>query len=265
MSTYPGGTDPTRPLPTGWQNPQPQHQPAPSHDNTPSGNPAPSYDYRRRRFPRKTVIAIIVLLVLLFGVDRAAAAITENQMASRFQTQLSLSGKPSVSIPGFPFLTQLAARDFHTVNITGHNLTDGQLDLANIDVVAHNMRIKSTSSATVDSLNGSVTATLSSIANAGGVPAGITLTPAGANEVKATVSVLGLDATATAQVTQEGSDKIHVHVIDAGGIPSSVLGSLADFTVSIPKLPAGVSISGVTVTSAGVQVNFTGSHLTLTQ
>jgi hypothetical protein len=242
--------DPTRPLPTGWQTPQ---------------NAPVQYNDRRRRFPLKTTIAIVVLILLAFGADRVTAAITENQVASRFQTSMSLSGKPSVNIQGFPFLTQLAARDFHSVVVTGHNLTDGQLDLANINLVAHDVHINGTSSATVDSFTGSVTVTLSSIANAGGVPAGVTLTPGGGNTVKATVSVLGVDATATAQVTLEGSDKIHVHVTDAGGIPSSVLGSLADFTVSVPKLPAGVSISSVSVTGAGVQVNFTGTHVTLSQ
>lgn len=261
MSSYPGGPDPTRPLPAGWQQPpqqSPPQQQRPTHTSR-------TYSYRRRRFPVKTTIALVVLLLLLFAADRIAAAFTENAMASRFQTQLSLSGKPSVDIEGFPFLTQLAARDLHTVVVTGHNLTDKQLDLASINVTANNIHINSTSSATIDSLNGSVTVTLASLANAGGVPASIKLTPGSGNTVKASISVFGLDATATAEVTQEGSDKIHVHVTDAGGIPSSVLGSLADFTVSIPSLPAGVSVSGVSVTSAGVQVNFTGSHMTLSQ
>lgn len=259
MSSYPGGPDPTRPLPTDWQTPQSQQRPpAPAYTS-------PTYKFRRRRFPLKTTIALVVLLLLLFGADRVAAAVTENQLASRFQSQMSLSGKPSVDITGFPFLTQLAARDFRNIVVTGHNLTDRQLDLASINVTASNVHINSTSSATIGSLNGSVTVTLASLANAGGVPASIKLTPGSGNTVNASVSVFGLDATAHAEVTKEGSNKIHVHVTDAGGIPSSVLGNLADFTVSIPDLPAGVSVSGVSVTSAGVRVNFTGSHMTLSQ
>jgi hypothetical protein len=246
-------SDPTRPMPTGWQ-------------REPASPDYSQYRQRGRRFPKKTTITIVVLLLLLVGLDRVAAAVTENAMASRFQSQMSLSGKPGVSIQGFPFLTQLAARDFNTVVITGHNLTDQQLDLANINVVAHGMRIQGTSSATIDSLAGSVTITLASIAGAGGVPGSITLTPAGGNMVDATIDVpvLGKE-TAQATVTQQGADKIHVHVTNAGGIPSSLLGSLADFTVTIPKLPAGVAIQSVMVTSAGVQVNFTGSHTTLSQ
>ena len=247
-------SDPTRPMPAGWQ-----REPG-----------SPDYSYyqqqRRRRFPVKTTVAIVVFLLLLVGADRVAAAVTENAMASRFQTQMSLSGKPSVSIQGFPFLTQLAARDFNTVVVTGHNLTDNQLDLASIDVVAHGLHIQGTNSATIDSLNGSVTITLASIAGAAGVPGSITFTPAGGDTVNATIDVpvLGKE-TAQATVTRQGSDKIHVHVTNAGGIPTDLLGSAADFTVTIPNLPAGVTVQSVAVTSAGVQVNFTGSHTTLSQ
>lgn len=219
----------------------------------------------RRKFPVKTTIAIVVLLLLLVGADRISAAVTENTMASQVQTSMHLSGKPDVSVQGFPFLTQLIGRDLHTVVITGHNLTDGQLDLASINATAHNMHIHGLKSATIESIAGSVTITLASIANAGNVPASMTLRPAGPHTVAATIDVFGVSATVTASVTQEGTNMIHVHVIDAAGVPSSVLGSFADYTVTVPNLPPGVSISGVMVTSAGVQVNFTGSNTTFSQ
>ncbi|MGD0557309.1 MAG: DUF2993 domain-containing protein [Streptosporangiaceae bacterium] len=244
-------SDPTRPMPADWQTQRSaaQHQ----------------YEYRRRRrFPLKTTIAIVVLLLLLVGADRVAAAITESQIASHVQKSMTLSGKPSVDVEGFPFLTQLIGRDLHTIVITGHNLTDANLDLASINITARNVHIHGTSSATVDSLNGSVTVTLSSLASAANIPASIKLTPDGSNMVKATVSVLGFNATATARVI-EISDRIHVQVIDAGGIPASVLGSDADFSVAVPGLPSGVSLTGVNVTSAGVQVSFSGTNTTLGQ
>jgi hypothetical protein len=236
-------------MPAGW----PAQQPAAQHE----------YEYRRRRrFPLKTVIAIIILLLLLVGADRLAAHIAESKIASKVQSSMSLSGKPNVDIEGFPFLTQLIGRDLHTIVITGSNLTDGKLDLASINATARNVHINGTSSATVGSFNGSVTVTLTSVANAGDIPAGVKLSPDGSDLVKATVSVLGFDATATARVTAQGSD-IHVQVINAGGIPASVLGSAADFSVPVPKLPSGVSLTGVNVTSAGVQVSFSGTNTTL--
>jgi hypothetical protein len=242
-------TDPTRPLPTDWQNPR-------------HGAPVEYGPRRGHRFPVKTTIAIVVVILLLFAADRIARAVTENAMASQFKSSLNLSGKPSVDIEGFPFLTQLAGRDFHTVVVNGHNLTDGQLDLASIDVTAQNMHIHGFSSATVDSINGTATITLASIASAAGLPGGITFAPDGPNQVKMTVSVLGVAATAVAQVSLEGSNRIHVQVTNADGIPSSVLGNAADFTVTVPDLPSGISITGVTVTSGGVQISFSGTDTT---
>jgi hypothetical protein len=240
--------DPTRRLPTDWQ--EPRH-----------GAPV-EYGRRRRRFPVKTTIALVVLVLLLFAADRIARAVTENAMASRFQSSLNLSAKPSVDIEGFPFLTQLAGRDFHTVLVTGNNMTDGQLDLANIDVTASNVRLHNFSSASVDSINGTATITLASIVRAADLPGAITFTPDGPNQVKATVSVDGVSASAIAQISVEGSNRIHGQVTNFGGIPASVLGNAADFTVAVPDLPSGISVTGVTVTSAGVQISFSGTDTT---
>ena len=64
----------------------------------------------------------MIIVVLVIG-DQAAKAYTENQMASQVQSSLGLSGKPHVTIQGFPFLTQLAARDFRTVDVNASNET----------------------------------------------------------------------------------------------------------------------------------------------
>ena len=44
-----------------------------------------------------------------------------------------------------------------------------------------------------------------------------------------------------------------------------LLGNLADFNFSIPKLPAGVSIQSVSVTQQGVLVTTSGPNTTLSQ
>ena len=96
-------------------------------------------------------------------------------------------------------------------------------------------------------------------------PQGIQLTSDGGNKVKATISIGPLSDTAEAQVTQTGPNTINVKVIDAGEIPSDLLGNLANFSFSIPKLPAGVSIQSVSVTQQGVMVTISGTHTTLSQ
>jgi len=46
------------------------------------------------------------------------------------------------------------------------------------------------------------------------------------------------------------------------GCRLDVLGSLADFTVTIPKLPAEVSIQSISVTQQGLQITASGQNTT---
>jgi hypothetical protein len=220
---------------------------------------------RRRRWPWITLLVIVLVLV---GGDRAAKAYAENQMASQVQSSLALSGKPNVTIQGFPFLTQVAARTFNTVDVNASNETagpGGQLEIASLTATLHGMHIHGTNSATVDQFTASALVTFTALAHAGGIPQGITLAPAGPNQLKATVDILGFSSDATAKVTQVGNDKINVKITDFGGVPADVLGSLTDFTFSIPKLPAGVKIQSITVTQQGLRVTATGQNTTLSQ
>ncbi|MGD0063367.1 MAG: DUF2993 domain-containing protein [Streptosporangiaceae bacterium] len=209
-----------------------------------------------------------MIILILVVADRAANAYTENQFASQVQSSLDLSGKPQVAIQGFPFLTQLAARDFRTVDITASNETagtGGQLEISSLTATLHGMHIHGLNSATVDQFNASALVTFTALAKAGGIPQGITLSADGSNQVKAAVSIGPLSETAVAQVTQSGANRITIKIIDAAGIPLSLLGSATDFTISIPKLPAGVSIQGISITQQGLRITVSGHNTTLSQ
>jgi hypothetical protein len=85
------------------------------------------------------------------------------------------------------------------------------------------------------------------------------------NRIKANVDILGIESSATATVTQVGSNKVNIKINDFAGISADVLGSATDFTITIPKLPAGVSIKSITVTQQGLRVTATGQNTTLSQ
>jgi hypothetical protein len=219
---------------------------------------------RRRKWP---LVSLIVIILLLVAADRAACAVAENQMASQIQKQ-GFPAKPHVTIEGFPFLTQLAAKDFKTVVISASNVTEGPLDIASLNATIHGMHINSSfSGATVDTINGSALITFTALANAGGIPPGITLSADGPNQVKASINVAILTATVVAQVTKTGPSSINVRVVQAGDVPTSVLGNLVNFTINIPKsdLPAGLTIQSVTVTQQGVRITIVGHNTTLSQ
>jgi hypothetical protein len=252
--------------PPAWQAAQPPDSPPPAWQaQAPYGagqGSAPVIRRRRRRWPWITLIVIVLVLVI---ADRAALAITENQIASQFQSSAGLSGKPHVTIQGFPFLTQLAARDFKTVDVNATDETTGPLEIASLTATLHGMHIINLSTTRIDQFTASALVTFTALGSAGGIPQGITLSQDGPNMVQATVSIGPLTESATAQVTQVGSNMVNVRVINFGGIPPSVLGNMVNFTISIPKLPAGVSIQSISITQQGLRITIAGHNTTLSE
>ena len=237
--------------PAVYQGTAPQYQ----------GGPA----VRRRRRRRWPIITLIVIVVLLVVADRAGAAITENAISSQIQSNLDLSGKPHVTIEGIPFLTQLAARDFKTVDINGTDETTGPLEIAKLTATLHGMHLLSLNSARIDQFNAMAVVTFQGLANAGGIPQGITLSAGPNNTINANVNILGFSSTATAQVTRTGPNTVNIKITNFAGLPSSVLGSLVNFNITLPKLPAGVSIGAISITQQGLSISASGKNVTLSQ
>jgi len=232
------------------------------------GYQSPATPRARRRRRRWPWITLIVIIVLLIAADRGANAYAEDQMASQFQSSLALSGKPHVTIQGFPFLTQLAAQDLHQVDINASNETagpGGQLEIASLTATLHGMHIHGTKSATIDDFTASALVTFTALAKAGNIPGGITLSADGPNRVKAHIDLELFSGDATLQVTQVGDSKINIKLINANGLPTDLLGNLVNFTITIPKLPAGVKIQKISITSQGLRLSASGHNTTLSQ
>lgn len=244
--------EPTRPLPSDWQ--ASSYQPVVRRR-------------RRKRWPWVTGITLLVVVILLVVADRVANAVAENQMASQIQ-QSGFPAKPNVTIEGFPFFTQLLSHDFRTINISASDVTEGPLEIASMKATLHGMHPNGNfSGATIDSIDGSALITFSALASAGGIPQGITLGPNGGNpnEIKATIDLAIISDTVVAKVTRRSATEFNVSVVSAGGVPSSILGNLANFNVSVPKMPAGVAIQNVRVTQQGVLVTITAHNTTLSE
>ncbi|MBV9380311.1 MAG: DUF2993 domain-containing protein [Streptosporangiaceae bacterium] len=258
-----------RPEQPGWPEQPPAHSPAgnrPARDGYDGNDRRGRRPRRRARWPLISGITVLVVLILLVVGDRVANAAAENQIADKIHSS-GFPTKPSVSIGGFPFLTQVLAHDLHTVTITASNVQEGPVKIASINAMLNGVHLNSGfNGATIDNINGTALITFSALASAGGIPSGITLSADGPNQIKATADVAGLFSdSAVAQVSRSGQSQIDVHVVDTGGIPASVLGSLANFTINVPKLPAGLKIQNVSVTQQGVSISVSAQHTTLSQ
>ena len=220
---------------------------------------------RRRRRGWIAVLVVLVVLAVLFVVaDQVAKAYAQNMIASKIQSSAGLTTKPSVTIEGFPFLTQLAARDIRTVDINASNVQENKIDITSIKATATGVHLNSGfSSATVDHITGIAFISFASLESAAGVQ-GVTISAdpsAGPNAVSVGVGPFSV----TAQIVQTGPSQITVKMGSLGGIASALIGSLPNYTIQVPKLPAGLQVRSVTVVSQGIDVNASARNTTLSQ
>jgi LmeA-like phospholipid-binding len=218
---------------------------------------------RGGRRVRRYLIVAVIIVALLVALDFAARVVAQNILATKIQQQ-GLSQKPDVTIGGFPFLTQVASKDFRQVTIVASNLAEGPVTITKVDATATGIRLNSYSSAsgTITGLTGTALISFASLGNTlaqefgplGSLlnGAGLKLTAAGPSEVRASLNLLVTSGSATWRVTELSGDRLHIVLVGSSGLPTSLLGSIQNLTVQIPKLPLGLTISSVSVTPGGV-------------
>ena len=209
------------------------------------------------------IVFLAAILAILVGLDFAARAVAESVLANKIQQQ-GLQHRPDVTIEGFPFLTQLASRNFQQVNINASNQVEGSVTITKINGTARNIHVNSFafSSGTIGKVSGSALISFGSLANTlvhqvgplgsllGG--AGLKLEPAGPTKVRARLNLLVTSGSATWSVTQLSGNRLRVQLVSSNGLPTSLLGSIQNIVLQIPKLPLGLTITSVRVTPAGV-------------
>jgi hypothetical protein len=219
---------------------------------------------RRRRGWIALAVTLVVLAVLFVVGDQIAKSYAQNMIATKLESSSGLTTKPSVTIEGFPFLTQVAAHDIRTVDISASNVQADKLDITNIKATATGVHLNSSfSGATIDHISGTALISFASLVNATGAQ-GVTVTadPSGGPDA-ANVSFGPL--TATAQITQTGPSQITVRVDSLDGISPSQLGLLSDYKIDVPPLPAGLQVQGVSVTHQGIVIKVAAQNTTLSQ
>ena len=226
------------------------------------GAGSPQRPRRRHRGLWIILGSLITLLVLLVVLDRVAVAYANNQAAQQIQSQ-GFPTKPDVSIEGFPFLTQVLARNLNNVHITADNVKEGPVTLSLV-VDATDVRLDpGFQSGTITHITGTGLIGFSSLASVAGVSsgAGLSFHAAGGDQVQ--ISLNGFQV-ATATIQQAGPHTFTVRISGGGGLLGSVLPTTS-FSVQVPKLPYGISIQSVKVTSQGVLIHVTGSDIKFTQ
>jgi hypothetical protein len=238
------------------------------------------YDYgngpvaggRKRHTWRNVFVVVLSLLIILVVLDRLAVYFVQGKIASEIQDQ-GFSTKPDVSVKGFPFLTQVAARDLKDIEISSDRVKAGPVVIKRLDADMKNTKVDSSfSGGTVGHLDGSGLISFGGLSNtignlAGGGPlsdllgGGLTLSSAGHNEIKAKVDLAVISGSAVLKVVRVSGTKIKVQLISSNGLPSELTDQLKNLTVPIPSLPLGLKIQSVSVTSARINIHVIGNNV----
>ena len=223
---------------------------------------------RRRRWPIVLTVIVVLILAILGIGDQVAKSVAQNTIAQKVESS-GLSAKPSVNIEGWPFLTQLAAKDIKVIDISANNVTaSGSKVPFSFTAKASGVHLSSLSSsatATVDNINGQATLPFSSVA--GLLPvSGATITADPGNGPNAIKADLGIAGSVSGTVKLQGTTAIVISLDSASGL-ASILGSASgqSFTIDIPRLPAGLVVRSVRVNSQGIVAQASASNTTLSQ
>lgn len=220
---------------------------------------------RARRTGRRIMILVIALLVvlgLLLGLDRAAAAITADRIAATLQKQ-GFPVQPTVTVEGFPFLTQLISRHLDGVKVVAPEFPVGSVT-ASIDVHATDITLDSGyQSGTIAQVNGTGLITFASLARLPALAAvpGLKISSAGPHMVKLSANLAILAATAIARVKLASPHEIALRLVSASGVPAALLDPIRNLIVQIPTLPLGLTVQSVTVGRHGVLIRVSGSNV----
>jgi hypothetical protein len=202
----------------------------------------------------------------------------QGQVAQQFKQQGGFEGTPSVSIKGFPFLTQVIAHNIHEITITSDKIKAGPVTITNLDANITDVKLNGGFTAgTIGHLDGKALIPFSGLTNAlggalggaagglGDLASGVTIKAAGDNKIKASFDLLIVSGSATLKVTREPGNKIHIQLLSSNGLPSEITNQLKDLTVPIPALPLGMKIQRIQVNGAGISIHVIGNNVKFTQ
>ncbi|MFC1441981.1 DUF2993 domain-containing protein [Streptacidiphilus sp. N1-10] len=230
------------------------------------------------RAARRLLIVLIVLAALFVAADRITLHFAESEAASKIQSERNLSQKPSVSIGGFPFLTQLASKKFDEVKMSASDLTvnDGKggpnIQLQNFRIDAKNVKVTGNYSGIVAG-SGTGTARISYADLSAALPNQVTVAYGGTpGKVKVSgkvdLPVLG---------SQQVSGTADISVVDGNGISltnlsgitgvdptvASLVASFLQPKLQLAGLPSGLRLDSVQPGPDGIDITVSGTNVSL--
>ncbi len=230
---------------------------------------------RRRHRGRHLGVALLVLAALLVAADRIALVVAERAAADTIQRSEQLAAAPSVSVSGFPFLTQLAAGDFGQVTVRASGVQAGsgarRLRIAAVTLVLHQVRVgRNLSSVTAASGTATGTISYADLSRALGLSVGYAGSAGGIGRIRTSTSITVAGQRLTGSITaglsvQASSLNFDRPAVDVTSGLASVATPLLRTAFGPPlplgHLPFGVRVRAVLVGPAGITIELAGADL----
>ncbi|HEY7046796.1 MAG TPA: DUF2993 domain-containing protein [Jatrophihabitantaceae bacterium] len=240
----------------------------------------PTARRRRKRWPWITGIVVVVLLGLLVIADRVIAGVAESAVSKRIANEspfVETGAKPHVSINGFPFLTQALSGKYDDIEVSGRALTIDRIQGIDLDAHMHGVHVplgdavdRKVNSLPIDHLDATATVPYTEAAKQTGIDGLQMSDNHGALHVSLAVSLPRLG-----NITASGDADLHasgnrvsysVRQISVNGIPAAdalvpQLQQLMNGSLTLPRLPYHLQVTGVQPTSSGIQATARADHI----
>jgi hypothetical protein len=216
---------------------------------------------------------VLVLAGLFTAADRITVGIAESAVAQGIQTSQNLAAKPSVTIEGFPFLTQVFGMKLDSVSLDARGIERNGVRVTDLRADAHGVSLgggfKPQSIASLDGTAFFNWADLEQAATPLVAQYGVqdlTLAPGPNGTLILSGSAAGVAGTAQGLITLDSGNRITVRTtkLQAGFLRIPDL----HFTYAIGALPLKITLhdfhvdqDGVRVSASAVDVPVTGAGL----
>jgi hypothetical protein len=213
------------------------------------------------------VLPAIGLAIALVLTDRGLRLLVQRKVADRVAAAWWPTARPSVTLPGFPFLTQLVAGRYHEVDVAVSSVAQAGVQFEDFRARFTGVRaplggLFRTTPATITAAEATATALVPLGSLGRRLPAGLTLNAAnGRLRLHGSIGYQGFQMPVSAglslRVTPDAIEfsPRDVRVGGAFSVPAGLLGSMLAFALPIGDLPLPLRLTGVVVTEAGFEVS----------
>lgn len=225
----------------------------------------------RRRRTTIIVSAIVIVLTLIIGAiaaDRVVDYMTEQRIAKSLESY----GDAEVAVEGFPVLTQMAAGKRDTVHITAAEANYEGVDFADVDAKLYDVPTDTSRPVgTVDATAVLPHSTLDELAaEHASLPEGMEFTTED-GELALKGSMFGQDLLVGIDPKADGRRAVvNASTIRLGSaefsldrLPGFLTSAISDIVIDLDFLPAGLELTDITATEAGLKVRLHGTGVSL--